>query len=81
MEAFEGLGFIACECAQGSELMVAHDHELPDLIVLPPPADGFVAGEMLKATAAREFNGKVLLVGIAELRKAPDFSQGSTTNV
>jgi CheY-like chemotaxis protein len=62
-DALEELGFIACECAQLSELEGAVNAQLPDLIVLGLSGDGEEAAEILKTLAAKEFGGKVLLLG------------------
>ncbi len=62
-EVLEELGFITCECAQVSELSAAFDAQLPDLVVVGLSAGGIEAAAMLKALAARAFDGKVLLLG------------------
>jgi EAL domain-containing protein (putative c-di-GMP-specific phosphodiesterase class I)/CheY-like chemotaxis protein len=62
-EALEELGFITCECAQLSQLDAVLDEQLPDLVLLGLSAGGVEAGETLKALAAREFDGKLLLLG------------------
>ena len=62
-EALEELGFITCECAQASDIDEVIDNHLPDIVVLGLSAGGVAAGEMLKALAAKAFEGKVLLFG------------------
>jgi EAL domain-containing protein (putative c-di-GMP-specific phosphodiesterase class I)/CheY-like chemotaxis protein len=62
-EALEELGFITYECAQASELGVALDRHLPDLIVLGLSGGGVEGAEIMKILAARQFDGKVLLLG------------------
>jgi EAL domain-containing protein (putative c-di-GMP-specific phosphodiesterase class I)/CheY-like chemotaxis protein len=62
-EALEELGFVTCECMQASQLGAVCDAQLPDLILLGLSAGGVEAGEMLKALAVKEFDGKVLLLG------------------
>ncbi len=62
-EAFEEFGFVTCECAQASELAAMLKKEVPDLVVIGLSAGGVEAGEILKRLAAREFDGKVLLLG------------------
>jgi EAL domain-containing protein (putative c-di-GMP-specific phosphodiesterase class I) len=67
-EALEELGFVTCECAQAGDLDAVIDTHLPDLIVLGLSAGGPAAGELLKALAARAFEGKVLLLGPRDSR-------------
>ena len=62
-EALEELGFITCECTQVGELSAVLDGQLPDLVVMGLSAGGIEAAAMLKALAARAFDGKVLLLG------------------
>jgi EAL domain-containing protein (putative c-di-GMP-specific phosphodiesterase class I) len=62
-ETLEELGFLACQCAQASELGMVLDGHLPDLIVLGLSGGAVEATEMLKILAARAFDGKVLLLG------------------
>ncbi len=62
-EALEELGFITCECTQIGELSAVLDAQLPDLVVVGLSAGGIEAAAMLKALAARAFDGKVLLLG------------------
>lgn len=64
-EALEELGFTTCECAQLSQLDAVLDVQPPDLVLLGLSADGVEAGETLKTLAAREFDGKILLLGRA----------------
>jgi len=63
-EILEGLGFVTCECTQVGELSAVLDAQLPDLVVVGLlSAGGIEAAAMLKALAARAFDGKVLLLG------------------
>ena len=62
-EALEELGFITCECTQVDELSTVLDAQLPDLVVVGLSAGGIEAAAMLKALAARAFDGNVLLLG------------------
>jgi DNA-binding response OmpR family regulator len=61
--ALEELGFSACECPQVGQLDVVLDEQVPDLVILGLSGDGVEAGEILETLAAREFDGKVLLLG------------------
>ena len=63
-EALEEVGFIAGECAQADRLNVVLDEPQPELLLLGLSTGGGVeACEMLKTLAAREFGGKILLLG------------------
>ncbi|MES2751996.1 MAG: EAL domain-containing protein [Pseudomonadota bacterium] len=62
-EALEELRFITSECTTANELPALLDLQLPDLVVLGSPADGGEAATILKILIAREFDGKVLLIG------------------
>jgi EAL domain-containing protein (putative c-di-GMP-specific phosphodiesterase class I)/CheY-like chemotaxis protein len=62
-EALEELGFIACECAQIGELDGVLTQHLPDLLLLGLSSGSADAGAMLETLAARNFDGKVLLLG------------------
>jgi CheY-like chemotaxis protein len=62
-EALEELGFITCECTQVGELSTVLDAQLPDLVVVGLSTGGIEAAAMLKALAARAFDGNVLLLG------------------
>lgn len=62
-EALEELGFITSECSIAGELPALLDLQLPDLVVLGSPADAGEAATILKILVAREFDGKVLLIG------------------
>src|SRR5262245_34688472 len=62
-EAVEELGFVACECAQTGDLEgVLADH-VPDLLLLGLSGGAEDAGAMLDTLAARNFEGKVLVLG------------------
>jgi EAL domain-containing protein (putative c-di-GMP-specific phosphodiesterase class I) len=62
-ETLEELGFVTCECAHVAELGVALDSRLPDLVVIGSSAGGIEACEMVELLAAKEFDGKVLMLG------------------
>ena len=62
-EAFEELGFIPYECAADSEIAVAFNLGLVDLIVLGFSAGGPAVAGALHTLAAKNFHGKVLLIG------------------
>ena len=62
-EVLEQLGFITCECTQIGELSAVLDARLPDLVVVGLSAGGIEAAALLKALAARVFDGNVLLLG------------------
>ncbi|HEY2137946.1 MAG TPA: EAL domain-containing response regulator [Xanthobacteraceae bacterium] len=66
-EALEELGFITGECAQADELAAVLDAQPPDLFVLGLSAGGIEGAAMLRTLAAREFAGKVLLLGRRDL--------------
>ena len=61
--ALEELGFFACECPQVGQLDVILDEQVPDLVILGLSGNGVEVGEILGTLAAREFDGKVLLLG------------------
>jgi EAL domain-containing protein (putative c-di-GMP-specific phosphodiesterase class I) len=62
-DALEELGFITCECGQLDELNTALNAHCPDLIVLGVSAGGQECGAILKALAAKQFAGNLLLLG------------------
>ena len=62
-EALEDLGFITSECTQVGELSMVLNAQRPDLFVVGLSAGGIEAAAMLKALAARAFDGNVLLLG------------------
>jgi EAL domain-containing protein (putative c-di-GMP-specific phosphodiesterase class I) len=59
-DALKELDCIAYECVQASELSVALDARLPDLVILGLMGGKVSAGDMLKALAAKNFDGMVL---------------------
>jgi EAL domain-containing protein (putative c-di-GMP-specific phosphodiesterase class I) len=67
-EALEEFGFITCECVQASDFDAVLETHLPDLVVLGLSAGGVAAGEMLRALAAKAFDGKVLILGPRDSR-------------
>jgi EAL domain-containing protein (putative c-di-GMP-specific phosphodiesterase class I) len=62
-DTLEELGFITCECGQLDELNTALNAHCPDLIVLGVSAGGQECGAILKALAAKQFAGNLLLLG------------------
>jgi EAL domain-containing protein (putative c-di-GMP-specific phosphodiesterase class I) len=66
-EAMEELGFITCECPHAGDLNTLLDVHLSDLVVVGLSSGGVDGGEIMNLLAAREFGGKVLVLG-------PDFS-------
>lgn len=62
-DALEELGFINCDWTQVGELSAIFDAQPPDLVVVGFSAGGIEAAAILKALAARAFDGNVLLVG------------------
>ena len=71
-EALEDLGFITYECAQPGELATMLEVDRSDLVVLGLSAGSRVAREMLNTLAAKNFTGKVLLLGPSDLRVVAD---------
>jgi len=63
IETLEGFGFAACECAQLAALGTALDARPPDLVVIGSPAGGIEACEMMEMLAAKDYEGKVLVLG------------------
>ena len=63
IETLEGFGFAACECAQLAALSTALDARPPDLVVIGSPAGGIEACEMMEMLAAKDYEGKVLVLG------------------
>jgi EAL domain-containing protein (putative c-di-GMP-specific phosphodiesterase class I) len=62
-EALEELGFIACECVQIGELEEVLAQHRPGLLLIGFSGGRAHAGAMLETLAARNFDGKVLLLG------------------
>jgi EAL domain-containing protein (putative c-di-GMP-specific phosphodiesterase class I)/CheY-like chemotaxis protein len=62
-DAFEDLGFVPCECPGATDLALALDTHLPDLVVLGPSAIGTESADIMQTLAAKGFDGKVLLLG------------------
>ena len=62
-ETLEGLGFTSCACTQATELARCSISRRPDLVVIGSSPGGIEACEMLELLAAREFDGKVLVLG------------------
>ncbi|MGZ3351540.1 MAG: EAL domain-containing protein, partial [Xanthobacteraceae bacterium] len=63
IETLEGFGFAACECAELAALGTALDARPPDLVVIGSPAGGIEACEMMEMLAAKDYEGKVLVLG------------------
>jgi EAL domain-containing protein (putative c-di-GMP-specific phosphodiesterase class I)/CheY-like chemotaxis protein len=62
-ETLEELGFVTCECAHVAELAAVLASRLLDLVVIGSSAGGIEACEMVEMLAAKEFDGKVLVLG------------------
>jgi EAL domain-containing protein (putative c-di-GMP-specific phosphodiesterase class I) len=62
-EAVEELGFIACECPGITDLEEVLAQHLPDLLLFGFSGGKADAEQMLETLAARNFDGKVLLLG------------------
>jgi EAL domain-containing protein (putative c-di-GMP-specific phosphodiesterase class I) len=62
-DALEELGFITRECAHFGELDTVFDPQRSDLVVLGLSRSGEEAAKILDALSAKEFGGKVLLLG------------------
>lgn len=63
LEALEALGFITCECGIVDGLIAMLDIQALDLFVIGSSTGGIAAATMLEALAARDFDGKVLVIG------------------
>ncbi|MGH6832625.1 MAG: EAL domain-containing response regulator, partial [Methyloceanibacter sp.] len=59
-EVLSEFSFTIYECVEVDELNAALEARPPDLVVLGLTAGGIAAGEMLRALAAKDFDGKVL---------------------
>jgi EAL domain-containing protein (putative c-di-GMP-specific phosphodiesterase class I)/CheY-like chemotaxis protein len=62
-EAMEELGFIPCECPHADDLNNRLDVHLSDLVIVGLSSGGVDGGEIMNLLAAREFSGKVLVLG------------------
>jgi EAL domain-containing protein (putative c-di-GMP-specific phosphodiesterase class I)/CheY-like chemotaxis protein len=62
-EALEELGFTTCECRRVAELDAMLASNRPGLVVIGSSAGGIEACEMVELLAARQFGGKVLVIG------------------
>ena len=62
-DTLEGFGFATSECAQLTALNAALDAGPPDLVVIGSSAGGIEACEMMELLAARDYDGKVLVLG------------------
>jgi EAL domain-containing protein (putative c-di-GMP-specific phosphodiesterase class I) len=62
-ETLQDLGCVTRECADVAELAAGLDLRLPDLVVIGLAAGGIEACEMVELLAAKEFDGKVLVLG------------------
>jgi EAL domain-containing protein (putative c-di-GMP-specific phosphodiesterase class I) len=63
VETLEDLGCVTCECVDVAALAAELDSRLPDLVVIGSSAGGIEACEMVELLAAKEFDGKVLVLG------------------
>jgi EAL domain-containing protein (putative c-di-GMP-specific phosphodiesterase class I) len=64
-ETLEELGFVVHGCASSDDLALVLDTMFPDLLIFGLSAGGVEATRALEAAAARNFDGKVLLLGAA----------------
>jgi len=62
-ETLQDLGCVTCECADVAELGAELDLRPPDLVVIGLAAGGIEACEMVELLAAKEFDGKMLVLG------------------
>jgi hypothetical protein len=62
-ETLEQLGCVTRECVDVSELGAELDFRPPDLVVIGSAAGGIEACKMVELLAAKEFDGKVLVLG------------------
>src|SRR5262249_15853686 len=62
-ETLQDLGCVSRKCADVSELGALLVLRLPDLVVIGLAAGGIEACEMVELLAAKEFDGKVLVLG------------------
>src|SRR5215471_4294611 len=62
-DTLQDLGCVTRECADVAELGAELDLRPPDLVVIGLAAGGIEACEMVELLAAKEFDGKVLVLG------------------
>jgi EAL domain-containing protein (putative c-di-GMP-specific phosphodiesterase class I) len=62
-ETLQDLGCVTRECADVAQLGAELDLRPPDLVVIGLAAGGIEACEMVESLAAKEFDGKVLVLG------------------
>ena len=62
-ETLEDLGCVTCECVHVAELSAELGTRPPDLVVIGSSVGGIEACEMVELLAAKEFGGKVLVLG------------------
>jgi CheY-like chemotaxis protein len=62
-DTLEGFGFATRECARLAALGAALDARAPDLVVIGSSAGGIEACEMMEMLAAKDYDGKVLVLG------------------
>ena len=62
-DTLQDLGCVTRECADFAQLGAELDLRPPDLVVIGLAAGGIVACEMMELLAAKEFDGKVLVLG------------------
>src|SRR5262249_35106050 len=62
-ETLEDLGCVTCECVHVAGLNAELGTRPPDLVVIGSSAGGIEACEMVELRAAKEFGGKVLVLG------------------
>ena len=62
-DTLDGFGFATRECARLDALSAALDARAPDLVVIGSSAGGIEACEMMEMLAAKDYDGKVLVLG------------------
>ena len=62
-DTLDGFGFATRECARLAALGAALDARAPDLVVIGSSAGGIEACEMMEMLAAKDYDGKVLVLG------------------
>ena len=62
-ETLEDLGCVTCECVHVAELSAELGTRPPDLVVIGSSAGGIEACEMVELLGAKQFGGKVLVLG------------------
>ena len=63
VETLEDLGCVTCECVDVAALTAQLASRLPDLVVIGSSAGGIEACKMVELLAAKDYEGKVLVLG------------------